>query len=60
MGLHSEDKVLSKCLKRRNLFEEVKKPVIRTHNSPQFVGYKFNECCEELRIELENTSKDTK
>lgn len=39
---------------RRNLFEEgALRPVIRTDNGPQFVSYKFSECCEEIGIEHE-------
>ncbi|WP_081353594.1 DDE-type integrase/transposase/recombinase [Clostridium pasteurianum] len=58
MGFHCEAKdasaLLRKCLIRRNLFEEgVNKPVIRTDNGPQFVSYKFSECCEEIKVEHE-------
>lgn len=58
MGLHCEAKdaaaLLRKCLMRRNLFMEgVKKPVIRTDSGPQFVSYKFSECCEEIEVEHE-------
>ena len=58
MGFHCEAKdaaaLLRKCLIRRNLFEQgADKPVIRTDNGPQFVSYKFSECCEEIGIEHE-------
>jgi transposase InsO family protein len=58
MGLHCEAKdaaaLLRKCLMRRNLFMKgVEKPVIRTDNGPQFVSYKFSECCEEIEVEHE-------
>jgi len=58
MGFHCEAKdaaaLLRKCLIRRNLFVEgTEKPVIRTDNGPQFVSYKFSECCEEVGIEHE-------
>lgn len=58
MGFHCEAKdaaaLLRKCLIRRDLFiEGTKKPVIRTDNGPQFVSYKFSECCEEVGIEHE-------
>ncbi|MFL0198209.1 hypothetical protein ACJDU8_21990 [Clostridium sp. WILCCON 0269] len=46
--------LLKKYLIKRNLFEEgYKKPVIRTDNGPQFISHKFDECCEELKIEHE-------
>ena len=58
MGFHCEAKdaaaLLRKCLIRRDLFtEKALKPVIRTDNGPQFVSYKFSECCEEIGIEHE-------
>ncbi|WP_257786246.1 IS3 family transposase [Clostridium pasteurianum] len=58
MGYHCEAKdaaaLLRKCLMRRNLFEDgAKKPVIRTDNGPQFVSYKFSECCEKVKVEHE-------
>jgi transposase InsO family protein len=58
MGLHCEAKdaasLLRKCLLKRNLFiEEAKKPVIRTDNGPQFVSYKFSQCCEYIKVEHE-------
>lgn len=58
MGFHCEAKdaaaLLRKCLMQRNLFAEgALKPVIRTDNGPQFVSYKFSECCEEIAIEHE-------
>ncbi|MCY6354508.1 IS3 family transposase [Clostridium sp. ZS2-4] len=58
MGFHCEAKdataLLRQSLIRRNLFEEgAKRPVIRTDNGPQFVSYKFKECCEELELEHE-------
>ncbi|WP_243122267.1 IS3 family transposase [Clostridium thermarum] len=58
MGLHCEAKdaaaLLRKCLIKRNLFEEgASRPVIRTDNGPQFVNYKFSECCEEIKVEHE-------
>lgn len=58
MGFHCEAKdaaaLLRKCLIRRNLFVEgAEKPVIRTDNGPQFVSYKFSECCKEIGVEHE-------
>lgn len=46
--------LLRKSLIRRDLFVEgAKKPVIRTDNGPQFVSYKFKECCEEFKLHHE-------
>ncbi|EPY2286789.1 transposase [Clostridium sporogenes] len=58
MGFHWEAKdataLLMESLIRRSLFEEcAKTPVIRTNNGPQFVNYKFKNCCEELGLEHE-------
>lgn len=58
IGFHCEAKdataLLRQSLIRRNLFDEgAKRPVIRTDNGPQFVSYKFKECCEELELEHE-------
>ena len=58
MGFHCEAKdaatLLRKCLMRRSLFVENSiKPVIRTDNGPQFISYKFSECCKEIGIEHE-------
>jgi len=55
MGLHCQAKdaaaLLRKCLICRNLFiKGTVKPVIRTDNGPQFVSYKFSECCEEIGV----------
>ncbi len=58
IGFHCEAKdataLLRQSLIRRNLFVEgTKRLVIRTDNGPQFVSYKFKECCEELKLEYE-------
>ncbi|WP_242952027.1 IS3 family transposase [Clostridium felsineum] len=58
IGLHCEAKdaaaLLRQCLIKRNLFEEgADKPIIRTDNGPQFVSYKFSECCDEIKVEHE-------
>ena len=46
--------LLKKRLIRRDLFEDgVKGFVIRTDDGSQFVSYKFNESCEEIKIEHE-------
>ncbi|WP_347707984.1 integrase core domain-containing protein [Clostridium sporogenes] len=58
IGFHCEAKdataLLRKSLIRRDLFAEgATKPVIRTDNGPQFISYKFKECCEEFKLHYE-------
>lgn len=58
IGFHCEAKdataLLRKGLIRRDLFSEgATRPVIRTDNGPQFVSYKFKECCEEFKLHHE-------
>ena len=58
IGFHCEAKdataLLSKSLIKRELFAEgATRPVIRTDNGPQFVSYKFKECCEEFKLHHE-------
>ena len=58
IGFHCEAKdataLLRKSLIRRDLFAEgATKPVIRTDNGPQFISYKFKECCEEFKLHHE-------
>ena len=53
MGLHCESKdaaaLIRRCLIKRRLFNDnASKPV-----GPQFISYKFRECCEELTMEHE-------
>ncbi|WP_242862487.1 IS3 family transposase [Clostridium tyrobutyricum] len=58
MGFHCEakdaDALLKYALMKRTLYgKQPIKPVIRTDNGPQFVSYRFKECCEELGLHHE-------
>lgn len=57
IGLHCEGEdaaaTLVRALMRRNMFEEDKKPVIRSDNGPQFISHKFEDKCEEVSVEHE-------
>lgn len=58
MGFHCEAKdaaaLIRQSLIRRKLFEnDTSMTVIRTDNGPQFVIYKFKECCDEIKMHHE-------
>lgn len=45
---------LVRALMKRRLFEEdVKKPIIRSDNGPQFISHKFEDTCQEVAVEHE-------
>ena len=55
MGLScvSDDVVqtLQRALFKRQLFNDLNKPVIRTDNGPQFISHTFEKRCEEFELE---------
>jgi putative transposase len=44
---------LVRALIRRNMFEVDERPVIRSDNGPQFICHKFEDKCEEVKVEHE-------
>lgn len=42
--------LLRRCLIKRNLFDAVSKPVIRTDNGPQFISHTFEDSCAEIHM----------
>lgn len=63
MGLScvSDDVVqtLQRALFKRQLFDDLNKPVIRTDNGPQFISHTFEERCEEFELEHERVPPQT-
>lgn len=57
IGLHCEGEdaaaTLVRALMRRKLFEGDTKPIIRSDNGPQFISHKFEDKCEEIKVEHE-------
>lgn len=57
IGLHCEGRdaaqTLQRALLKRNLYEQGKKPVIRSDNGPQFISNVFEDKCIELDVEHE-------
>lgn len=43
-------RVLKNGLRKRGLYKGAKMPKLRTDSGPQFIGKKFPETCEKLRI----------
>lgn len=51
--------ILQRALWRRQLFEQRKRPVIRTDNGPQFISHAFEGACETLEVEHERIPPKT-
>jgi putative transposase len=63
IGLSCEGKdaaqVLHRALFKRQLFEQDKRPVIRTDNGPQFISHVFQQACATLGVEHERIPPKT-
>ncbi|MDT2287244.1 DDE-type integrase/transposase/recombinase [Paenibacillus larvae] len=63
IGLSCEAKdvasTLQSALMKRQLFEALEKPVIRSDNGPQFVSHAFQQACTSFGVEHERFPQNT-
>ncbi len=57
-GKHASQ-ILQRALWKRQLFEKVDRPVVRTDNGPQFISHTFGMSCTDFRVEHERIPPKT-